>query len=123
MRVGVNIAGGSVGSPTGVPDADVAGNRVGGEKGLEAVDSAGGFDDGELSVGGDGGDAGAVVAAVFEAMKPHQQELGCIAWPNISNDPAHRFLAPLKDQIPRVRLDKTNPSIACPPYWGKVFGA
>ena len=98
MGVCVNIAGGSVGSPAGVADADMAGDRVCGQEGFEPVDSAGGFDDGELAVGRDGGHAGAVVAAVFQAVEPHEQEFGCIARSNIPNDPAHRLLAPQLDR-------------------------
>ena len=105
MRVCVNIAGGSVGSPTGVADADMAGDRVGGQKGFEPVDSAGGLDDGEFAAGRDGGHAGAVVAAVFQAVEPDEQEFGCVARSNISNDPAHRFWLLYKTRLAARRFD------------------
>ena len=91
MGVCVYIAGGSVGGPTGVADADVAGNRVVGQQGFEPVDSAGGFDHGEFAAGRDGCHAGAVVAAVFQPVEPHEQEFGRITRSNVSNDPAHGF--------------------------------
>ena len=91
VGVGVGVAGGAVGGPAGVTDA-----RVGGGQGVLAD---GAVELGDLSAAlgdrglapclGQEGDAGRVVAAVFEVAQAGQQDRRGLARAGVGDDPAH----------------------------------
>ncbi len=94
MRMGVALGRLAVRRPAGMADADIAGERL-------ARQAA--FQRGELTLGAPAaeraviqrGDAGGVIAAVFEALERFDQVAGDRLTPNNSDDPAHPFGRPL----------------------------
>ena len=93
VRVGVELAGFAVGGPAGVADAAKSWDGAAAvglfQKGLEA---ALGFDDADLGVGGTvfpDGDAGGVVAPVFQLFKPPQQDGGCLFFTDVTCNSTH----------------------------------
>ena len=98
MRMGVGLAGLAVGGPAGMTDAAGAGKRaaVVGFFG-EVPKLAGGFDHlGELRPVPDG-QAGGVIAAVFELLQPFQQNRGGLMRPGETDNSAH-MCSSLKDE-------------------------
>ena len=90
VGVGVLLGGAAVGGPAGVADAEGAGERVGGEDCFEVAKLAGGSAELHDAVGGAGdGDAGEVVAAVFEAAEAFDDDGDGRIRANVSNDSTH----------------------------------
>ncbi len=92
MRVGVGHIGRAVGGPAGVADADDALDRLGHDGGFEVADLAGGA----AAVGAGSalhGDAGRVIAAVFETAQGFQQARGHGFAADDSDDAAHVVLS------------------------------
>jgi hypothetical protein len=83
MRVGVGDGGGAVGGPAGVADAGLAGEGLVDEEVGEVDELAHGTAAVKLA-GVDRGDAGAVIAPVFEPFQRLDQEGRCFM---ISKDP------------------------------------
>ncbi len=91
MRIGLDRL--AVGGPAGMADAGVAVERGGFEALLKIAQLAFGAPPPEMAIL-DGGNAGGVVAAIFEALERIDQLLGDRAFAENANDAAHRPLLP-----------------------------
>ena len=88
VRVGVALVGNAVRGPAGVADADAAGQRVGLQQRFQI---------GQLALGAaaldpaihQGGDAGRVIAAIFQPTQSLDQRRGDLALANDADDAAH----------------------------------
>ena len=89
MRVGVALLRLAVGGPTGVADAALACSTGGLKPAGEVHQLAFRLEAAELARGVHGGDAGRVVAAVFELPQALQQQGGRFAGTDQGNDAAH----------------------------------
>ena len=94
MRVGVGLDRLAVGRPAGVADAGRAHQRLGLQLQLEIAQLAFGAAAAEMAVV-DGGDAGRIVAAIFEPLQRVDQLLSDRPLAEDANDAAHRPLLPL----------------------------
>src|SRR5690554_3102125 len=94
MRMGVALGGFAVGGPAGVSDAQMAVDWVG-FKGVfqfdDLADCAGAF---YAVARGEDGDAGGVVAAVFEAAQAFNEDGGDVAFGDGADDSAHGLGCP-----------------------------
>ena len=88
MGMGVAVGGRSMRGPAGVADADLARDGVPRELFDQGVNAAGTFGDLQPTAA-DGGDARAVVAAVFQTPQPFDQKIDGIAPTDITHDSAH----------------------------------
>src|SRR5699024_1251118 len=76
VRVGVAVGGTAVGGPPGVADAGLRGRqRVGLDLIGQGGELSGPLRRGELAVGSHEGDAGGVVASVFEPLQPSEHDV------------------------------------------------
>ena len=73
VRVGVGLVGAAVGGPAGVADADGAGERFARQQRLEIAELALGAPARDVAVH-QRRDAGGIVAAIFEALEPVEQQ-------------------------------------------------
>ena len=90
VGVGVLFGGAAVGGPAGVADAEGAGDGALGEDGFEVAEFARCAAELECSVGAAGdGDAGRVVAAVFEAAQAFDDDGDGGIRANVSDDSTH----------------------------------
>ncbi|MNE37016.1 hypothetical protein D3C80_1308540 [compost metagenome] len=88
VRVGVGGRGGAVGGPAGVADADGPGQGFGGQDGLQFADLALGAAALDAAVD-DGGDAGGIIAAVFQPLQAVDQTGNDGACARDADDAAH----------------------------------
>src|SRR5262249_1472673 len=91
VRVGVAVGGGAVGGPAGVADADAAGGGRLAEVAAEGLD-AGGLLAKVPVAAGDGGEAGAVVAAVLQAVQPLDEDRLGVLLADVPDNAAHGHL-------------------------------
>src|SRR5690606_31816435 len=91
VRVGITLGGLAVGGPTGVGDAQVADGGGKFEGFFQFGDLASGADALDAVAGGEDGDAGGVVAAVFEAAEAFNKDGGDVAFGYCADDSAHGF--------------------------------
>ena len=89
VGVGIGGVGLAVGGPAGVGDADGAGGVLGSAFLLEGRHFAGGLVDVEVAAGGNHGDAGRVVAAIFKTMEAFDQDGAGLLLPDVSYNSAH----------------------------------
>ena len=90
VGMGVLFGGTAVGGPAGVADAEGAGEGVVGDEGFEVAELAGGAAELHVAVGGAGdGDAGGVIAAVFEAAQAFDDDGHGRIGANVSDDSTH----------------------------------
>ena len=92
VAVGVRVffGGAAVGGPAGVADAEGAGEGVVGDEGFEVAELAGGAAKLELAVGCAGdGDAGGVIAAVFQAAQAFDDDGHGRIGADVSDDSTH----------------------------------
>ena len=94
VRMSVALGRLAVGRPAGVADADIAGERLAFQALLQRLQLAFGAPAPERAVI-QGGDAGGIIAAVFEALERFDQMAGDRLTPDNSDDPAHPFGWPL----------------------------
>jgi hypothetical protein len=87
MGVGVEVAGLAMGGPAGVGDAQAA-LHLHGQQGLQFANLALLLVHLQGAVAGDG-QAGGVIAAVFQAAQPLHQDRHGVLRADISDDPAH----------------------------------
>ena len=92
MGVGVGLRGTAVGRPAGVADAKGAAQRTFGKNLLKVDQLPPRTPDFDVAVV-EGGDTGRVVAAVFEAPQPFENNGGRLLRSDISNNSAHINLA------------------------------
>ncbi|MCY1398324.1 hypothetical protein D9M71_133530 [compost metagenome] len=93
VRVGIALAGGAVGGPAGVGDAQATDQRLLGQGLLQLGDLAGTTAAIQLTVIGEDGHTGAVIATVFEALQALDQNGGDIALGDGANDATHGFFS------------------------------
>ncbi len=97
VGVGIFLGGAAVGGPAGVADAVGALDGVGAEDGVEVAEFAGGAAElegvgGAVGGGATGyGDAGGVIAAVFEAGEAFHDDRDTGLGADITDDSAHRW--------------------------------
>jgi ATP-dependent DNA ligase len=89
LGMGIDTGDAAVGGPTGVAHADMAFERVALEDLDQAVELADGTADGNLSLTVDDGDAGGVVAAVFEAAQALDDNWHGLTFTDVADDAAH----------------------------------
>src|SRR5262249_44095236 len=88
VRVGVLVGGLAVGGPAGVADAELPRRRRGAQQALQGVELAAAADDLALTAVPDG-DAGRVVAPVFQPAQPREQDGGAVAFADVTYNSAH----------------------------------
>ena len=93
MRVGIGFDRLAVGRPAGMADAGVAHQRLALEPLLEIAQFAFGAPPAEMAVL-DGGDAGRIVAAIFQPLQRVDQLFSNRSFAEDANDAAHRPLLP-----------------------------
>ena len=91
MRMGIRLVRHTVSGPAGVRDADIAWKRFAGELGLEIEELAFGAAAIELAVV-DGGDAGRIIAAIFEPLQGVDETLRYGLVTDDADDAAHAIL-------------------------------
>ena len=94
VGVGVFFGGAAVGGPAGVADAVGAVDGRGGDDGFEVAELAGGaaeFERGGVRGRAAYGDAGGVVAAVFEAAQTFNDDGDDRFGADVTDDSTHRF--------------------------------
>jgi len=89
MRVGILFGGAAVGGPAGVADAEGAVDGLFVEDGFEVAELAGGAAELEAAGAAGNGDAGGVIAAVFETAQPLDDDGHRRLGANVSDDSAH----------------------------------
>ncbi len=99
MGVRVLLGGAAVGGPAGVSDAVGAVDGVGGDDVLEIDELAGGAAELEAGGGAGDGDAGGVVAAVFEAAQAFNDDGDDGLLADIANDSTHGFILRAKAKL------------------------
>ena len=93
MRMRVGLVGNAVGGPAGVADADRAFERLGGQPALQIDELALGAAAAEPAVV-DGGDAGGIVAAIFEPLQRIDDQRRNGRAPDNPDNPAHAQVVP-----------------------------
>ena len=92
VRMGVPVAGHAVGRPAGVGDADTSFDGLAMQLGGEFAHLAGPLAQGHVRLAGrHDGDARGVVAPVFEALQPLEQDGRYVAVGDGADDAAHQF--------------------------------
>ncbi len=104
VRMGIFVRRRTVGGPAGVPDADRAFCRSVGQLLFQQVDPPGRFHQGKFAFGRDGYHAGAVVAAVFQAVQAFDQVVDGLLVPHIANNAAHARNSFVDQAFPRNLL-------------------
>ena len=89
VGVGVFFGGAAVGGPAGVADAEGAVERGVGDDGFEVAELAGGAAEGEAFGASGYGDAGGVVAAVFEAAQAFNDDGDDGLGTNVTDNSTH----------------------------------
>ena len=89
VGMGIEVAGAPVSGPARVTKSDSGPRRIAAESVLEHGDLAGPLLHEQIALVRDQGDAGRVVAAVFETPQPIQQDGACCSGPGVSDDSAH----------------------------------
>ena len=88
MRVGVTLAGPAVRGPTGVTDADLPGEGRLSQAQGEVAQLADVAPDGDVPVL-DHGNAGRIIAAIFEPTQAVHDDLRGVSRPNVTDDSTH----------------------------------
>ena len=89
VGVGVLFRRAAVGGPTGVADAEAAGDGALGDDGFEVAELAGGAAEFEAVARTGDGDAGGIVAAVFEAAQAFDDDGDRGLRTDVTDDSAH----------------------------------
>jgi hypothetical protein len=90
MGVGVFLRGAAVGGPAGVANAEGAGDGAGGDYGFEVAELAGGAAEFEALRASSYGDAGGVIAAVFETAQAFDDDGDGRIGANVTDDSTHK---------------------------------
>ena len=88
VGMGVGLVRAAVGRPAGVADADGAGERLARQQRFEVAELALGATARDVAVG-QRGDARRIVAAIFEALQPVEQQRGHRRLADDAEDAAH----------------------------------
>jgi hypothetical protein len=79
----------AMGGPAGVADAEAALDGAGGDDGLKVAQLAGGAAQLQAARAAGNGDAGRVVAAVFEAAQAFNDDWDGVVWADVPDDSTH----------------------------------